>query len=138
MQNQLLPQTSPSLEIPAEIRVFLESMLKDANMMTLDDDTREEMIKELFVRLDQYINSVIVDKLPPEYLDEFIKLNEEKKSKAEIEQYLKDKLPNNAEIFAKAFADFRQQYLGGVTLSRNLDSAKAETKIESATMKTVN
>lgn len=115
-------QAQPKLEIPPEIRNLLEGMLKDANMVSLDDSMREEMIKELYARLDNYITTAIIDNLPPEHLEAFIKMNDEKKSKEEIEAFLKDKMPNTEEIFAKAFADFRQLYLGNVSLSRNAPS----------------
>ena len=107
------------LEIPSEVRTFLEGLLQDAGMTTLDDQMREEMVKELYARLDSYITSVIVDNLPAEYLDAFIKMNEEKKPKAEIEQFLKEKMSNATEVLAKAFADFRGLYLSNVTATRN-------------------
>lgn len=77
------------------------------------------MIKELYARLDNYLTSVIVDNMPPEHLDEFIKLNEEKKSREEVEGFLKGKMTNSAEVFARAFADFRELYLGNVTAAQN-------------------
>src|ERR1035437_10931160 len=73
------------LTIPPEVRSFLEGILKDANMTTLDESMREEMINELFARLDAYMASVIVDNLPAENLEEFTKMNEDKKSQTEIE-----------------------------------------------------
>ena len=117
MDNQQNQQQK--LEIPQEVRNFLDGLLTDANMTTLDDNMREEMIKELYARLDNFITTAIIDNLPPEYLDEFIKLNEEKKPQAEIEQFLKDKMPNPQEVFANAFSEFRSLYLGNITAARN-------------------
>lgn len=105
-------------QVPAEIRNFLDGILNDANM-TLDDITREEMIKELYARLDNYLTTVIVDNMPPEHLEDFIKLNEEKKSREEIDAFLKEKMPNAQEVFTKAFADFRQLYLNNIYVARN-------------------
>ncbi len=110
------------LQIPQEVRGFLESLLQDAGMKTLDDTMRQEMIKELYARLDNFMTSQIIDVMPPQYLDEFIKLNEEKKDRAEIEKFLKDKVPNVQNVFAKAFMEFRDLYLGNVTLARNVPS----------------
>lgn len=107
------------LQIPPEIRSFLESVLTDANM-TLDEVTKEEMIKELYARLDSYLTTVIVDNIPAEHLEAFIKLNEDKKSKEEIDAFLRDKMPNSKEVFANAFADFRQLYLNNVYVARNV------------------
>ncbi len=106
------------LQIPAEIRGYLEGLLADANM-TLDPSMREEMIKELYARLDTFITTTVIDTLPPEHLDSFIKLNEDKKPQPEIEAFLKEKMPNYQEVFTKAFAEFRDLYLGNVAVSRN-------------------
>lgn len=111
------------LTIPAEVKNYLESLLQDAGMTTLDADMKEEMVKELYVRLDNYLTSTIINNLPPENMEEFIKMNEEKKSQAEIELYLKDKVPNAQDIFAQAFMEFRDLYLGNVTVARNTPSS---------------
>lgn len=113
------------LEIPAEIRSFLEGLLTDANMTTLDDEMKEEMIKELFARLDSYITAAIVDNMPQEHLEEFIAMNESKKSREEIEGFLKEHMPNSQEVFTKTFMEFRDLYLGGVTVARNAPTAQA-------------
>lgn len=107
------------LQIPQEVRGFLESLLQDAGMKILDEQMREEMIKELYARLDNHLTSVIVENMPAEHLDAFMRLNEEKKPKAEIEQFLQDKMPNSKEVFAKAFAQFRELYLGNIAIARN-------------------
>lgn len=118
-------QNNTKLEIPPEVRSFLEGLLADANMTTLDDSMREEMVNELFARLDSYMTSVIVEKMPPEYLDEFIKINEEKKPREEIEAFLKAKMPNAQDVLTRAFMDFREMYLSNVTIARNAPAAEA-------------
>jgi len=55
-------------------------------------------------------------------------MNEDKKSKEEIEQFIKTKLPNSQEVFTNAFIDFRSLYLGNVAASResnNLEDKKS-------------
>lgn len=106
-----------NLQIPQEVRNFLEGLIDDAHM-TLTDSTREEMIKDLYVRLDNFITGVVVDNLPEAELDAFLKMNEEKKPQAEIEAYLKAKMPNYEEVFRNAFAQFRDLYLGNIAVSR--------------------
>lgn len=126
-QNQ-----QPKLEIPAEVREFLEGILKDANMSSLDDSMHEEMINELFARLDSYMTSIMVDAMPPENLDEFIKMNEEKKSQAEVETYIKGKIPNAQEVLTKAFMNFRDMYLRNVTVARNAPASNAASPNQSS------
>ncbi len=113
--------------IPPEVKTFLEGILTDANMVTTDDAMRDEMIGELFVRLDSYMTTVIIDNMPAENIDEFIKLNEEKKPREEIEAYLKEKMPNAQEVLTKAFMDFRDMYLSNVTVARNAPASDATT-----------
>jgi hypothetical protein len=115
-----------TLQITEEIRGFLEGLISDSGMV-LEPQMKEEMVKELFARLDSYMTSVIVEKLSSEDVETFIKMNEDKKPKAEVEQFIKDKLPNAKEVFTNAFIDFRNLYLGNVAASResnNLEEKK--------------
>ena len=116
-----------TLQVPDEIKTYLEGLISDSGIV-LDDQMKEEMIKELFARLDSYMTSVIVEKLSSEDVEVFIKMNEDKKTKEEIEQFIKTKLPNNQEVFTNAFIDFRSLYLGNVAASResnNLEEKKS-------------
>lgn len=108
-------------QIPQEIRGYLEGLLSDANM-TLADSTREDMIKELYGRLDNFITGIVIDNLSSENLDIFLKMNEEKKSQPEIEAFLKEKMPNYQEVFRNAFSQFRELYLGNVDIARSAPS----------------
>jgi Protein of unknown function (DUF5663) len=112
--------------IPADIRQFLESILDEAEMVTVDDEMREAMVQELFYQLDNYLASVVVKNLDPEALEIFIKMNEEKKSKEEIEQFVQEKIPQAQEVFANAFIDFKRLYLENVDTSRAVNSTKDE------------
>lgn len=111
------------VEIPADVRSFLEGILKDANMSILDEETHEDMLQEVYSRLDNFLASVVVQNLPPEHLEQFIKMNEEKKSREEVQQFLQEKVPNIQEIFTRAFMEFRDLYLGNVALQRNAPSS---------------
>lgn len=104
-------------EIPVELKQFLEGILLEANMSLVDDSLKEEMLKELFVQLDQHIASVILEKLPQEQIEAFIKLNEEQKPKEEIEAFLREHIPNITDVMSNAFAEFRELYLEGVEKS---------------------
>lgn len=114
------------MQIPAEISTYLNNLLIDAGMDAIDDVMREEMIKELFVRLDAYISQVIVEELPDDTFDQFIKLHEEQKPQAEIEKFLTDNVPNIQDVMGKAFADFREMYLANVTAFENAPSSSPE------------
>ncbi len=113
------------LQIPDEVKGFLEGLISDSGMV-VDDSLKEDMLKELYARLDSYMTSVIVEKLAGDDVEAFIKMNEEKKSKEEIEKFIKDKLPNAQDVFTQAFIDFRSLYLNNVAAAR--DSNTQEDK----------
>lgn len=113
--------------MPPEIRSFLEGMLQDANITTADDQTKEEMLKELFARFDNFMTSAIVENLKEEDMDEFIKMGAEKKPKEEIEKFITDKIPDATEVFSQAMMEFRDLYLGNVAVARNIPEQDSPT-----------
>jgi hypothetical protein len=119
-------------QIPTEIVSFLDGLLQDAGMTSLDKEMHDEMIKELFARLDNFLTATLVEKLTPEDTETFIKMNEEKKSKEEVEKFLQEKLPNAQETMTNAFMEFRDLYLGTVVAKRN---APVDTAEDTATPK---
>ena len=97
--------------IPQEIRTYLENLMQEAGVANLDQQTKENMIQELFFQLDNYLASVMVDNLQEQDLDAFIKMNQEKRPKEEIEQFIKEKIPNVQSVLTNAFLDFKKMYL---------------------------
>lgn len=109
------------LEIPEEVRAYLEGLLQDSGMV-IEDSAREEVIKELYARLDNYLASVILENIPQDQVDDFISVSGEKKTLPEMQEYLLSKLPNAKEVLTKAFIDFRQLYLGNVAVAREAEN----------------
>lgn len=120
--NDPQQKSSQFSNIPAEIKSFLEALLADAGITTIDDETRDEMVKELYVRLDHYLTNTIIENMPRENIEEFIKMNETKKSMEEMQKFLMDKMPNAQGVFVKAFDDFRNMYLANVNASRDKEA----------------
>ena len=97
--------------IPPEIREFLEALLKDADILNLDETQKEGMIQELFVQLDNFIAATVVKSLPPEKMEEFIRMSEEKSSQKELQTFLQANVPDAQKVFTDAFTQFRNLYL---------------------------
>lgn len=98
--------------IPPEVIGFLENLLSEAGITPVDETMREQLLLELYARLDSFISTTIIENMPPEDLDAFIKLNDEGKPREEIDAFIKEKMPDADLVFAKAFIDFRDLYLG--------------------------
>jgi hypothetical protein len=106
------------MNIPNDIDAFLESILYEANLVTLDENMRQELKKELFDQLDNYLASVIVDKLAPEDLERFIEMSQEQRPKEEIELFINEKIPHPQEFFANAFVRFKAMYLENLKIAK--------------------
>jgi hypothetical protein len=117
--DQKLKNSDTSINVPPEIRIYLEGLLIDAGMTSTEENLHEEMINELYLRLDNFIVATIINNIPDEDLEEFIRLNEEKRPKEELEKFLKEKIPNFQDVFAQAFIEFRDLYLGSYTVAKN-------------------
>lgn len=113
MDSQNTPNDQ-NLDIPADVRGFLENLIQDAGLTPLDEIAREQMVEELYVRLDNFLTSEIIKNLPPEQLEEFVQLNERGATQDEINQFMTEKIPNAQDLFAAALVNFRDLYLGEV------------------------
>lgn len=100
-----------SVAIPQEIRMYLESLIAEANVMTIDEKAKEELVQYLFDKLDKFLAAKIVENMSAEDTETFIKLNEEKKSKEELDAFIKAHMKDPQEVFTRAFIDFRDFYL---------------------------
>lgn len=119
------PVSSTIDQVPAEIRIFLESILQDAGIRDLDDKTHEQMLQELFKRLDNYILLSISDNLPADKLEIFTRMAENKASAEQMKTYLQENIPDSTQIFAQAMLDFRDYYLSGMDKAQEKLSTNA-------------
>lgn len=99
------------IEIPVEIRAYLEDLIMEAQVPVFDDKSKEELIQYLFERLDRFLAAKIVENMKPEDTEEFIKMNEEGKSREEIDNFIREHMENAQDVFTRAFVDFRDFYL---------------------------
>lgn len=110
MNDQNNPQTND--QIPPETRAFLESLLDEVHMEYVDEKQKEEMLSQLYARLDYFLTAKIIDSLSDADLETFTQMNEQAKSREEIEGFIMEKIPNAQEVFKNAFLEFRELYVG--------------------------
>lgn len=84
---------------------------------------QETMLQEMYVRFDNYLTSIILENIPPAELENFIQLNEGGGSKEEIEQFMKQHIPESEKVFADAFRSFKELYLGNVAVNQDVPAA---------------
>jgi hypothetical protein len=122
-QNQQSAQ--PQIQIPQDIRGFLEDILLTSDMVPENDIMHEIMLQQIFDRLDKFVAIRLVELLSDEDAEAFIKLNEAKASKEEIDKFIEEHIPNAKEAFVKILLDFKDAYTSEL-------APQAETKNETA------
>ena len=97
--------------IPDELREFFEDLLDEAGFV-LRDSVREQIMQELFVELDIYLRTEIVEQLPEDKLEEFAQLaKDHPDDPMKVAEYLQKHIPNAEEVFANSLEAFRELYL---------------------------
>jgi hypothetical protein len=109
--GKLVPLTEPSMQIPPEVTIILGKVLEDAGLKSPAKKLCIEQLRELHDRLDVLMFDEILTYLPARHLDAFVKMNDEKRPRQDIDKFLEENMPNAEKVFAGALAKFRGYYL---------------------------
>jgi hypothetical protein len=107
--GKLVPLTQPSMQIPPEVTAILGKVLEDAGLKSPDKKLCNEQLRDFHDRLDVVMFDEILTYLPAKHLNTFVKMNDEKKSREEIDKFLEKNMPNSDQVFAGALAKFRER-----------------------------
>ena len=94
------------------IKKFLQDLIAEAGLTDLPAEDQGKMLEDLYIRLEDRLILAVQNALPDDKLTDFQNMIEsEDTTPEEVEQYIQKNLPNYEQVFAKAFADFRELYL---------------------------
>jgi ubiquinone biosynthesis protein UbiJ len=96
--------------ISPEIRAFLEKLLADKKI-NVEGDLREQMISDLYDRLEVRFNQLIIEHLSVTELETLAELAET--GQDAVQGFLRKSIKNIDKIFAEAMEEFAQIYLEG-------------------------
>ncbi len=91
------------------IQDFVKELIKSKNLEDLDADVVEQMEADLTKRVEDRINAMIMQNMPPESLEEFNSVLDSEEE--EILTYIKEKIPTIEEKTAAVLVEFRNIYL---------------------------
>lgn len=127
IQHHFNPSAKSSdTQIPAEIRSYLEIIMVENGAKFADDMLAENMMKELSVRLNEFIATMVAERLSDKEANEFIALLEEGKSQQEVEAYIQQHIPNAQEFMMEALATFRDLYTGRVKVEEEAEDSEKQ------------
>lgn len=117
LNTEMFPQ------IPEHIVRFLFGVLKEGGMGDLDTEKQAEMIRQLFMRLDDHLITVLAEELDDAQIEEFIRMNKEGSAPDEIQTFLQKNIENVDQKMAKAFVEFRNMYVNTTALMSDDEEA---------------
>jgi hypothetical protein len=92
------------------IKDFVHNLITSKNLEDIDSEIVDQMKEDLEKRVEDRINAMIMQNMPPESLEEFNSvLDSEEEEK--ILNYIKEKIPTIEEKTAAVLVEFRNIYL---------------------------
>lgn len=119
-------QTPEPLPIPPDIKLYLNAVLDEADLLILTEDEREQILQNMYKDFLAFFFTRILESVPEEKMETFMQLDEKRADIKKIEDFLQHDVPNAKEVIEKAYEDFRDLYLDAVAVSEARIEAIAE------------
>jgi hypothetical protein len=104
-------------QIPPAVRSYLEELLTAAGIHSVRS-VREQMLQELFKRLNSFTVTAYIHSLSSKDREIFYRKIATLHPQDELEQFLHDHVPDLQAVHTKALRDFRTIYLREVAAAR--------------------
>lgn len=101
----------PSLLVDKTLDVYLEQLLKAANIASMPEDYKRSYKERLGLEVNRRIGIKVMDELEKEDLQEFEKLLEKEPGPEEIQKFIFTRVPNLEEVVKKALDDFASEFM---------------------------
>src|SRR5512147_2875915 len=97
----MAPQKS-QMGIPTEVRIVVEGILEESGRRGLDRNMHEAMVDDLSQHLETIMYFEILTHLPGKHLEAFVKINDQNRTRAELDKFVVRNMPNAEKIFTDA------------------------------------
>jgi hypothetical protein len=98
-----------------EIHRFLKELLIDAGQTGLGEEVENQLIEDLYSRLEDRLILTAMASLPPDKQRELEEIAANKKQDPKkVEAFLMENIPDYAKVIGTALADFRNTYIEAV------------------------
>ena len=96
----------------SELTVFINQLLDQKGLGSLDSEVREQLVSDLEKRLVDQINRALVEALPEDKLAEFTKLADSNSSDEQLQTFLSENGVDSQQVTTDVMLQFKQAYLG--------------------------
>ncbi len=99
-----------TMQAEEQINLFLDKLLAEKGMTDLDEEVYAQMRKDLYKRVEDRLNTAILNNLPKENWDDFEKLLDERDA-GPIHRFLTNHITKLQSVIAAELLGFRSVYL---------------------------
>ncbi len=92
------------------IEAFVEKLLKEKGISGLDDATMRQLRDDLVVRVENITNSLVLENMPKDKMDDFEKILDSGNEK-DVQEFCKLNIPNMEELVSTGLLKLRSLYL---------------------------
>ena len=94
------------------IKQFLVNLLVEAGFSQVAPEEHEKMLDDLYIKLEDQLMLGVIDALSEEKRADFQgRIEADSMSAQEVEQYIRENLPNYQQVFSSVFQNFRMMFL---------------------------
>ncbi len=101
------------------INQYIDDLIDKKNYPDMDDSVREELRKDLQIRLNDFIMARVIAAFSDEDVTEFENLLKQNTSQAELQQFAVDHIANFTEFMTDVLIEFQGVYLSTPADSSN-------------------
>ncbi len=100
--------------IPRIYELFLEKVIEDAHGPHVPEKLREQMIQDLYGRLQNHLMVSFMQELPDEHADAFAELSASNPGEEAIQDFFQQHIPRFDEVVGESLTEFRDVYAGSI------------------------
>ncbi|MBD3300794.1 MAG: hypothetical protein GF347_05590 [Candidatus Moranbacteria bacterium] len=97
-------------ESPQSVEDFVDHLMELKGLTKLEPEIREQVKREIFARVKEFIYARMLEEMPKDKLDEFERLLEEGDQEKMI-AFNEKHLPNLQDLITQSLIEFEKQYL---------------------------
>ena len=99
-------------QIPPEYDLYLDRLISDAHEGDLPDNLKEEMKRDLYGRLENFLFTSFIQAMPNDAADKFDELMNNTPDQTDVQKFLRENIENIDSVSAGALLEFKDVYLG--------------------------
>ncbi len=109
MSETKIPTTS--VKIPKELEIFIDSLLIQKGLVDLSPELRNQLREDLYYRLEKWILTDMLSRVPDEESEKLEKLMDTAPSPEKITNYLQSVIPDYYDVYDNSLSGFKSTYL---------------------------